>query len=333
MGKIYFTAGDRIYIVDGHEVTHTSKLNDIRSLAVDPVSERIYAGTFDEGLWISDDEGVTWQNVGMDVLNRRVMSLAVSENEKVDGFSVIYAGTEPSMLYRSEDGGQTWQDAPALSDLPSKSTWSFPPRPHTHHIRTIQPDLFQKDRVFVGIELGGVMKSEDRGATWEDRKEGSHHDSHSVRMHPKVAGRIYEAAGEGFARSKDGGAAWEKFNDGLDGYTYMVDVAADPGDEDIIIASVATGPYAAYMPERAHTRLVRREADGPWEFIESGLPEPDGSSVFALETDPSQPGVFYAVNNLGVYISRDAGRSFMKQEMEWPQDVKERRIHDVVLVN
>src|SRR5699024_12508513 len=199
-------------------------------------------------------------------------------------------------------------------------------------VRTIQPDRHETEESSGGIERGGVMRSLDSGATWDGRKTGSHHDSHSIKAHPFVRGRIYEAAGEGCAESTDGGDSWVKFNDGLRDYTYMVDVAADPGDADTMIASVATGPYSAYIPERANTRLVRRTGGGDWTFIDEGLLAAGGSSVFALLTDSVRPGVFYAVNNLGINISEDAGVSFEKVNIEWPDEVLESRVLDAVLV-
>jgi len=336
MVSIYFATKDKIYEAAGEEDRWTLEMiegpEDIRSIAFDEISNRRFAGTFNDGLHGSDDDGESWQRLGEDALNKRVMSIAVSKTEQLGEFSVIWAGTEPSMLYRSENGGMTWTESPALFDLPSEPEWSFPPRPETHHMRTIQPDLHDTYRIFVGIELGGVMRSLDSGATWEDRKPGSHHDSHSIKAHPFVRGRIYEAAGEGFAESMDGGDSWQKFNDGLGDYTYMVDVAADPGDADTMIASVAEGPYSAYMPERANTRLVRRTGGGAWEFIEAGLPAAEGSAVFALLTESERPGVFYAVNNLGIYISEDAGFSFDMVDVEWPDEVLESRVLDAVLV-
>lgn len=64
----------------------------------------------------------------------------------------------------------------------------------------IQPDIHDKQRIYVGIELGGVMKSVDQGKSWEDRKAGSQFDSHDLTMTNKAAGRIYEAAGERVCR-------------------------------------------------------------------------------------------------------------------------------------
>lgn len=89
--------------------------------------QRIYCGTFDQGLWSSDDTGASWQHVGAGITSEHVTSVAVSPLERVNGSSVVYVGTEPSAFSRSENDGSTWQDLAALRQLPSASTWSFPP--------------------------------------------------------------------------------------------------------------------------------------------------------------------------------------------------------------
>ena len=63
-----------------------------------------------------------------------VFSVAVSAADRSG-----YAGCEPSMLFRSTDGGQTWQELESLQSIPSRPTWSFPPRPWTSHVRWIAP--------------------------------------------------------------------------------------------------------------------------------------------------------------------------------------------------
>src|SRR5699024_3640109 len=110
-----------------------------------------------------------------------------------------------SGIFRSEDGGKTWTHFPKLLELRSEPTWSFPPRPLTHHVRVIQPDLHDKNKIYVGIELGGVMRSLDHGKPWEDRKEGAQVDSHDLTMTKHAAGRINEHAGGGYEQSKDSG--------------------------------------------------------------------------------------------------------------------------------
>lgn len=300
-------------------------------LAADPEQPgRLYGGTFNDGLWISEDWGTTWRKAGDGIFHNRVMSVAVSPTEKLNGASVVWAGTEPSGLFRSEDGGESWEHYPGLLDLPSKSSWSFPPRPYTHHVRWIEPDPHAENRIFVGIELGGVMKSEDKGKTWEDRKPGSQYDSHTLTTHPFSAGRIYEAAGGGFAESLDSGKTWQTKNEGLGDYNYLVEIAVNPNDQDTVIVSAAKGPHSAYQPENAYTVLMRRENNQPWEQITDGLPHPEGSHVFSLASRKTEPDIFYAVNNTGAYQSKDAGKTWQKLPVDWPEFLKSKRIHSVM---
>ncbi|UJL46632.1 hypothetical protein KFZ58_01325 [Virgibacillus sp. NKC19-16] len=337
MKALYFSAGSSVYEIQKIEndwvMKERSAPNVLLSLAADPsLPGRLYGGTFDNGLWISDDSGETWEPAGPGITHNRVMSVAVSPIEERNGYRVVWAGTEPSGLFRSEDGGQTWTDCPGLLELPSRSSWSFPPRPHTHHVRWIEPDIHDGNRIFVGIELGGVMKSENKGGRWEDRKPNSQYDCHALTIHPQVPGRIYEAAGGGYAESFDAGNTWQTVNKGLEPYNYLVNIAVDPGDADTMVASAAKGPRVAYDPSRASTILVRRENGGSWIPVYDGLPEPEGSTVFALASDADEPGVFYGVNNLGFYISYDAGRTWEKVPVEWPDHLKSKRTQGLALI-
>lgn len=337
VSKLIFIAGGSVYTVNRSNSSWS--LNEIEApfpficIKVDSFNpNRLYAGTFDNGLWKSEDGGGSWTPAGGGIEHKRVTSVSVSPIEVNDGIGVVWAGTEPSGLFRSEDGGKSWKNFPRLLDLPSKPTWRFPPRPHTHHVRWIEPDLFQEQRLFVGIELGGVMKSEDSGEHWEDRKPGSQYDCHTLTMNPLAPDRIYEAAGGGYAESVDGGKTWKTINEGLSPYTYLVDIAVDPSDPDTMIASAAKGAYAAYNPSTAHTVIVRREKDEQWEVIQDGLPNPDGSSIFSLASHKSEPGVFYAVNNLGVYQSSDAGKTWTQLPIEWPEALLKERIRALVAI-
>lgn len=337
LSALFFAAEDSIYGASKKEnewvLREKKAAYGFHCLAADPTkSGRMYGGTFDNGLWISDDFGETWQRAGEGIAHKRVLSVAVSSAEAANGYRVVWAGTEPSGLFRSEDGGKTWADCPNLLRLPSEPTWSFPPRPYTHHVRWIQPDLHEENRIYAGIELGGVMKSEDKGETWEDRKPGSQYDCHTLTMTPLAKGRIYEAAGGGFSESKDGGKTWETFNDGLDPYTYLVDIAVDPANPDTIIASAAERARTAYNPETASTVLVRKEKGGKWEIVQKGLPNPGGASVFSLVSHNSEPGVFYAVNNLGIFQSNDGGKSWERLPLEWPSHLRKKRVRSLIAI-
>ena len=260
------------------------------------------------------------------------MSLQISPHKNNTGYYAIYAGTEPSGLYCSTDGGNTWEDFPALLELPSKSEWSFPPRPHTHHVKDIAIGHGDDHFILAGIELGGVMRSIDGGVLFEDRKPGSQYDCHTIKLHPKAHERIYEAGGGGFAESRDHGKTWETQNDGLESYSYLVHVAVDPSDPEIVVVSGAEGPRSAYSPKDANTVVFRRESKfESWQKVSTGLPDSNGSAVFHLHTNPEEAGTIYAVNNLGVYRSITKGETWAEIPVNWPETLKTQRINDVYL--
>src|SRR5437868_11388392 len=113
---------------------------------------QVYCGTARAGLFRSRDSGRNWEPVGRGIDHLMVTAVDVGHAEQADGFSVVYAGTEPSAVFRSDNGGDSWVDLAGLRALPSANTWSFPPRPHTHHVRWIEADVSVADRVFVAID-------------------------------------------------------------------------------------------------------------------------------------------------------------------------------------
>src|SRR5699024_12643663 len=114
MEKLFFTAGQFIYeatekngdwVLQEKETPHSS-----RCLAADPTrAGRLYGGSFDNGLWITDDFGLSWRPGGEGITHNRVLSVAVSESARVEGPAVGWAGTEPCALSCSTDGGARWQ--------------------------------------------------------------------------------------------------------------------------------------------------------------------------------------------------------------------------------
>lgn len=293
-------------------------------------TQRVYGGTFKAGLWLSDDAGATWQPVAGELPHSAIMSVAVSPLEEVGAIGVVWAGTEPSAVFRSEDGGRTWQERAGLQALPSKPTWSFPPRPWTHHVRWIEPDASVADRLFVGIELGGVMRSLDGGQTWEGRKPGSQHDCHMLRTHKLAPGVVYEAAGGGFAESRDGGDTWRGYDEGRR-HHYLWGLAVDPADADTLVVSGSPGPRSAHNDEYAEAILYRRTKGGPWQAVRAGLPDPKGTRADVLATHLAEPGVFYAATRRDLYRSRDAAQSWEKLSVAWPAQAHFNMVHAMVV--
>src|SRR5699024_3495007 len=99
MVSIYFATEDWIYKASEDDGAWTIDPIEVpgeaRSIAFDEVSGRLFAGTFNDGLYGSDNDGESWQRLGEDALHERVMSIAVSRTEQLGEFRVIWAGTEP----------------------------------------------------------------------------------------------------------------------------------------------------------------------------------------------------------------------------------------------
>lgn len=337
MARMYIAMEQELLIVGRRNGRWTveSRLNGLQTqcVAVDPGRpERVYCGTFDRGLWRSADAGASWEPVGEGIPYAEVLSVAVSPLERAGAGGVVWAGTEPSALFRSEDGGDTWQERPALRELPSAPTWSFPPRPWTHHVRWIAPDPNSAERLFVGIELGGVMRSLDAGLTWEDRKPGAQPDSHTLGTHRLAPGRVYEAAGGGYAESRDGGAVWAGHDAGL-AHRYLWGLAVDPGDPETVVTSAARGPQQAHNPIDAESTIYRRAAGEAWREVRAGLPEPSGTLVCVLAANEAEPGVFYAATNRGVYRSPDAGLDWERLDLPWPDAYRFQHPHALTVVD
>src|SRR5258708_1003957 len=302
-------------------------------LATDPLHpERVYCGPYRRGLWHSKDAGRTWQPIGdLPMVPRGasgihysdITALAVSAIERAGEYGVVYAGTEPGAMFRSEDGGTSWQDLASLRELPSSSTWSFPPKPDTHHVRWITPDPHVAGRVFVAVEAGALVRTLDGGATWEDRVDDGPYDTHTLVMHPQVPDRLYVAAGDGFVRpnrgyqeSHDGGKTWHYPNEGLRDQ-YLFGVAVDAGNPETIIVSAASTPQAAHHRYRSEATIYRKTQGQPWQEITNSLYEAKGSMTAVITNSAAESGVFYLLSNHGCYHSTDAGLSWEPLPLPW----------------
>lgn len=275
---------------------------------------RLYCGTWGHGLWRSDDAGRTWNPVGPGIAYGEITAVAVSPRER----GVVYAGTEPSAVFRSENGGETWRELSGLRALPSSRSWSFPPRPETHHVRWIETDPAEAGRVFVAIEAGALVRTLDGGKTWLDRVSDGPYDTHTAGTHKMAPGRLYSAAGDGYFETGDAGASWSSEMKGLR-HHYLVGVAVDPADPDAVVVSAASGPFVAYSPRHAEAYVYRKAARGSFQTAMNGLPDGRGTVASRFAASPSEPGVIYAANNHGVFRTADAGGSWKALEIPWPQ--------------
>jgi photosystem II stability/assembly factor-like uncharacterized protein len=265
------TRDKRVVVVERRDGAWTSDsaLEGVGAQAVATDGERVLVGARGDGLHLSPDRGRTWRRIELPVPD--VFSVAISG---ADG--ALYAGTEPSRLFVSR-GDDSWVELEALQEIPSRPRWSFPPRPWTHHVRWIAPDPHTPERLLVAIELGGLMYSDDGGASFTDHRPGAKRDAHAVAWHPEREGWAYQAAGDGAAVSRDGGVAWDAADRGRD-LPYCWGLALDPENPERWYVSASAGPGAAHAGATARGRLYR------WDDTWRPLVLPTESMPYALAT-------------------------------------------------
>jgi hypothetical protein len=308
--RLYAATGDAIArldeVVDHWEVALSLEGSGAQCLAVDPADpETVYAGLRGGGVRRTTDGGRTWADCDLPASD--VFSVAVGS---ADG--AVYAGTEPSALYRSDDRGETWRELSGLLELPSRPTWSFPPRPWTSHVRWIAPSPHDRDVVLAGIELGGLMRSTDGGESWEDHRPGAQRDVHSLAWHPRADGFAYEAGGGGTARSVDWGESWQPADEGRDRH-YAWSVAVDPDDPELWYVSASTGPFRAHGRGNPEAYVYRRE-NGSWRPLAGGLPEPLPAMAYALLATEGR--VFAGLADGALWQSSDRGDTWEPLRLE-----------------
>jgi photosystem II stability/assembly factor-like uncharacterized protein len=305
--RVFACTRDRLVRLarDGGDWSATPALEGERLQCVAAHGDTVLVGTLGGGVLASADAGATWERIALPEAD--VLSVAIGA---ADG--ALYAGTEPSRVFVARDGG-AWQELEALQDIPSKPRWSFPPRPWTHHVRWIAPDPHDPDRLLVGIELGGVMASEDGGATFSDHRPGAKRDAHCLAWHPAARDRAYQAAGDGAARSTDGGRTWEAADAGRDlGYCWAL--AVDPSEPERWYVSAASGPGTAHRGRDARGRLYRRTAahDGCWE----PLAPPSEAMPYALAA--TDGALLAGMSDGRILVSPDRGETWSEVELPAP---------------
>lgn len=240
----------------------------------------------------SRDYGATWTAVGLDGMT--VKSIAVSRDGRV------YAGTKPPRIYMSEDDGKSWAELKAFQNVRRFFWFSPAEAPFTAYVQAIALD---GDVILAGIELGAVVRSPDRGSSFESHRPGALRDCHSLAA--ATGGRFFEAGGTGggAAFSTDGGRTWRR----PDGHSrhYGWAVAVDPGDPELWYFSSAPGVRA--HSNDADAAIYRCRGNASCQQLAGGLPSPMDTMPYALITGPQPGSVIAGMSNGEVWASADAG--------------------------
>lgn len=267
---------------------------NVRALATHPTQSGVlFAGTVEQGLWKSLDRGASWRQVLSLAPGRRVIGLAFDPRAPARLYAAVaFTGTAfpAGEVWRSADGGETWRaqrfEDPVLS-------------------LAVAPG----GDVFAGLERQGVLRSRDRGATWQPSRAGLRaYRVEGIAVDPRngdlwLAPRFdnrFSSDTPGLLVSSDGGATWRQTRQRFASLAVPTfRLAFDPFHDDRLWAFGVS--------------LVFESTDGgaTWKVL---LPE-GFATLDVLDFATGAPGVLYAAGRRNdrpaVFRSRDDGASWI----------------------
>ena len=261
----------------------------------------VFAGVEHDGIYRTDDGGQRWAKV----FDGDIWSI---ERDPTDE-RVIYAGTAPVHLYRSEDEGQRWEEITGLQHLPEeiKARQVYPVLNEQSHVLGIFIDPENPTSLLLALEHGGIIRSRDRGESWDDVTSGIDYvDIHMVGKLPKRE-CYYAATARGFFATADPATEWVRAENGFtrDYFYKFIILPPTRGESDptMLISTTDKSP-GSYLGRPGHARgaiFRSRDCGTSWHRIgvERGLPEVMEERAWTFVAHPHDPNAVFT--GLGRY--------------------------------
>jgi photosystem II stability/assembly factor-like uncharacterized protein len=243
---------------DGGKTWHNIKQglivdSDVFSIIVDPEHPRTVYLSACSGIYKSENAGILFHKIqGIPSEARRTRSL-MQDPEKRE---VVYAGTTEG-LYKTVNAGKTFKRM-TDSDVV---------------VNAVYIDPSDSNRVLLATDRGGVLESDDGGATFAPSNRGiSERKVAAVlvdRDNPEVlyAGVVNDKKYGGVFRSSDVGAHWEQLGSGLDGRDVFALAETKDGS---VVAGTSHGIF-----------VLEAAGDPPAAGKDKGDPAPPASAASA----------------------------------------------------
>ncbi|MFC1555960.1 WD40/YVTN/BNR-like repeat-containing protein [candidate division KSB1 bacterium] len=267
-----------------------------------------------------------WRNIGPDRGGRSVAVTGV-----VGDPMTYYFGGTGSGVWKTTNGGNSWY--PVLDDVGTSSVGAVA-------VSASDPNV-----VYVGmgeqcprgnISHGdGVYKSNDAGETWTNVGLRDNRYTGDVIVHPTdpdiayvgALGHLYAPPGEyrgdhGVYRTMDGGKTWQQVLKPDNNKAGAIDLCFDPKNPRVIYAAIWEIFRSAYSMSSggpASGLYKSTDAGETWTRIEGGGFPSGMLGRIGVSVSPANPDVVYAIienENGGVFISRDAGKTWRRRNEE-----------------
>ncbi|MCS7047607.1 MAG: hypothetical protein NZO58_14715 [Gemmataceae bacterium] len=276
----------------------------VRALAVHPFDHRLlYAGT-EAGLFRSSNGGDDWQQVDSPINGQEVWSILIPPAQP----EMILVGTRPSRIWRSDDAGRNWR--PGIAAIRQEC-----PRILYTRVTTLKADPDDPQTFWAGIEIDGIQRSTDGGATWQPYSGQGlvSHDIHDLAIWRGNGRKVLLAATNAdLHRSDDDGRSWQplRMTQWLP-WSYCRALALPLRPSDGVLLGVGNGPPGS-------EGLVAVGSGDGRSWRSAVFPGLANSTIWNFAVHPADPALIYASSVSGeVYRSSDGGHSWSKLAREF----------------
>jgi photosystem II stability/assembly factor-like uncharacterized protein len=223
-------------------------------LAITEVNNKVFAGTMQNGVFMSSDEGATWSAANHGIERRNVQAL-ISKNGD------LYAGTSDNGVYFSSDDGATWSNRSAgLGNVYIVSLFASTAGIYAS---TGEELYFSNDKglswtkesnfpftyavyswaqvgntVYAGTYANGLYSSTDGSGTWAMVSGFPNGTSAYVYSMVSDGNDIWAGAFGGIRHSSDGGVTWSLTNNGMPSGEWASTIAYKSG---VLLAGTHNG--------------------------------------------------------------------------------------------